>query len=435
MIFNRKITAKFFYFLLAYFIAFYAFSLLLYYNDLFKFHDIFFDTDPDTNLNAFAHGKSRHAISHPFLEFFSIPVIILELLFSYFGLIPEKESLAFNIGALNGQSLLAPSSFREIFVLTFSPFFSVLTIHIFNELLKLQKLPDQTKFATILLFSFGFSNIVFAAIVETYALSGLLILATIYYSYHLRIARSSGSLFMWGALATFLCGVTITNICIFSIVFFIHNLMNLKNNFFRSLFYTLCMSISSLIFVLVIFFVSHKILQVPPGNEGKLDWIKLFLSFDISHMANNAYNFLVAMLHTFIGYTPSYFDSESCWAKICTPVVAVSFERPLTYTGLFIVAAFFIILYVFRKAIIKTYKNHQESYFLFIISLLILGYNFILHSIFGRELFMYSQHWVAALSILLIPVIALRPTSSTYAILAMTSLNIFQIHEIYYKLA
>ena len=95
---------------LIYFLFCYFISINWYLKGYFSVYDIFFDTDPNTNLASFAHGWGRHAISHPFLEIFTLPIRTIEFIIS-------KFYLSFN-----------KIEFREILALSISPTFSTLKI-------------------------------------------------------------------------------------------------------------------------------------------------------------------------------------------------------------------------------------------------------------------------------------------------------------------
>ena len=112
---NKNLNLVLF-FSFAYFISCYAISISWYYSGYFDVYDILFDTDPNENLKSFAHGWGRHAVSHAFLELFSIPIRIIEFAFSSLGIISNRIE------------------FRELIALSISPIFSALTLVCFFKI-------------------------------------------------------------------------------------------------------------------------------------------------------------------------------------------------------------------------------------------------------------------------------------------------------------
>jgi len=136
-----------------------CYSLAVHWHDkgYFLVFDIFFDTDPNSNLASFAHGWGRHAISHSFLELFSIPIRIIEMIYSNLFMVADRLE------------------FREIIALSISPIFSALTLIYFYRILILLNIKTLDANIFTLIFAVSFSNIIFAIVPETYAISCFLI--------------------------------------------------------------------------------------------------------------------------------------------------------------------------------------------------------------------------------------------------------------------
>jgi hypothetical protein len=176
-----------------------CYSLAIHWYDkgYFSVYDIFFDTDPSSNLGSFAHGWGRHAISHAFLELFSIPIRIIEMIYSNLFVVTDRLE------------------FREIIALSLSPIFSALTLVYFYRILTLLNINKLDANVFTLIFAVSFSNIVFAIVPETYAISCFFISYLIYYFLENEKQKVNGNVLVWITLATLLSGITITNICIF----------------------------------------------------------------------------------------------------------------------------------------------------------------------------------------------------------------------------
>ena len=151
------------FFSLIYFLSGYFLAITWYESQYFSVVDIFFESNPSINLKSLSHGWGGHAISHPFLEFFTVPVRVIEFVYSLFFDITDRVK------------------FRELVALSISPLFSSLTLlYLYKTLIVLNIKPLDAIIFT-LIFSITFTNIIFSIVPESYGISCFLISVLLHY--------------------------------------------------------------------------------------------------------------------------------------------------------------------------------------------------------------------------------------------------------------
>jgi len=388
------------FFSFAYFISCYAISISWYYNGYFAVNNIFFDTDPSTTLASFAHGWGRHAVSHAFLELFSVPVRIIEFAFSRLGTISNRLE------------------FRALIALAISPIFSALTLVYFYKILR--KLKVKTIDANIftLIFATSFSNVIFAIVPETYAISCFLIALLVYYYLKSGGIRQSGDSPVWFIIAILLTGITITNICIFFLVFSTYLLKKEKLSYYNAFKRASLYSISAILLVLILYKMSHFLLDFETGKEGGVDWIDRFLTKSLYNAGLNLVNLFSASTNAFLAALPT---TVLCTNRIGITCNALSFTRyEADYLWLISVAVLYLVFAFFSRKYLKE-KRWQDLY---LISGLIIVFNFLLHVLFGLEIFLYTQHWLIPLCLILVPVLSGRRALSITLLLLLVGVNL-----------
>ncbi len=376
---NNHMLSSFFlttYFLTCYFLSLHWFDM-----GVFGVYNVFFDSDPNTTIGSFAHGWGRNAISHPFIDLLSIPVRGVELIVSSLG--------------LGGGD---PLVLREKIALAINPFFSSLTIFVYFHIAKLIVQDRVIVILFTVLYAFSFSNIIFALVPDTYAISGFFISVLLYYFTKALFLDVQPRKTTWFLLAIIMTSITITNIFTFFIVYFgyLHSLK--KNSFFKNSRDSILLSSVALGVVVVVFYSLYSFLEsygYRIGQEGTTDWIQLFLAKSVLQSANNAFNFLVASVNAFAAFTPVIKDADVCVQEICNQF---SFRRETNdiYNILILTLIIFITSINWKKI------NDFKQLYLCILCGLIIGFNFLLHMLFGIEMFLYSQHWFTPLCLILL---------------------------------
>jgi len=402
---NRNLNLVLF-FSFVYFISCYAISISWYYNGYFDVYNIFFDTDPNKNLSAFAHGRGLHAVSHAFLELFSVTIRIIEFAFSSLSTISNRLE------------------FRELFALAISPIFSALTIVCFYKILMQLKIKTIDANIFTLIFSASFSNVIFAIIPETYAISCFLIALLVHYYLRSGQMKQSGSPLAWLMIAILLTGITITNIVIFFLIFSAHLLKNEKFDYYNTFRKASLYSISAVLLVFIYYKMSHFLfsaitgIDVKTGSVGGIDWIAKYVTTSLYKAGINIINLFSASINAFLAASPKtalHTTSSELTYNL------LSFTRyKADYLWLSSVA---ILCSAFAYAS-KEHLKEKRWHDLYLISGLIIVFNFSLHVLFGREMFMYTQHWIIPLCLILVPVLSGRRALSITFLLLLVGVNL-----------
>lgn len=360
-----------------YFVFSYMISVYWYKIGYFSVVDIFFDTDPASNIKSLAHGVGRNALSHAFLEFFTVPVRILEFLFA--------SALEFN----------NPALLREYLSLAIAPCFSALTLVYFYRCLVLVNTSDESAILLTMIYAFSITNLLFSIIPETYSISCFLITYLIYYYLLLDRAYKRSDLKVWILLGVLLAGVTITNLFIFLIVYaaFILKGANFSFNTVKNLFFS---SIVCIVIVVVLHKLSLILFTADAGKEGGVDWIAMHLKSNLIGVVSNFLNLFSASINAIFAFEPKPFF-RLCSESECNALTFARDKDDLVILGLVGMAWLLLLTRV------KSYALSTEWQSLYIVCGLILLFNFSLHTIFGREMFMYTKHWITPLFLILVP--------------------------------
>ena len=377
-------------------------AVFWYNKGFFQVYDIFFDADPNTSLDSFAHGTwGRHAFSHAFMELFAIPVRVIEMIFLQTGIVYDRLV------------------FRETLALVISPAFSALSILYFYRFLGAFDINNQDSIILTLLFAFAFTNLIFAILPESYAISCFLITYIFYYYASCKQTSSKGSEIIWFSLAVLMAGITITNIAVFFMVYFAHSFKNIRLSLFESLKRTVLFSLAAIIIVFVFYFLSHSLLNLETGSEGTISWVARFITISAEQAGLNGLNILSASINSLVAIQPETFLNERCKLISCN---SITFTRSFNSQGW--ILAICTILFLAAFTIMRKIKL-SPTRDIYLLSLLILLFNFILHVLFGRDMFLYTQHWIVPLCIILIPVFSGRIVLSSSILILVCITNLY----------
>lgn len=383
-----------------YFSLCYTLTISWYRSGYLGVYNIFFDADPSANLDSLAHGWGRHAVAHAFLEIFALPIRVLEV-------------IIFRLGLISNRFL-----FREMEALLISPAFSTATNMVFYKTLRLASLKIFDAVIITLIFAFSFSNLLFAIIPETFAISCFLISLLFYYYFLCRSTDSRGNPAVWLTIAIALAGITITNIGIFAVVYAAHLRVREKRTISNSIVRPLVYSAASVAVVITYYNVIHFLMKVPKGAEGNMEWIAIYLSTSFSKVVLNLTNFLSASLNSFVATMTSVAGTETINGMECN---LLSFtRRPGDILWMVPVFLFFIIIAFNTRKHIKSEKWRE----LYLLSILVIAYNFVLHGFFGREIFVYTQHWIVPLTLLMVPILSGRRVLSVLILILVLLINL-----------
>ncbi|KKL13726.1 hypothetical protein LCGC14_2522870, partial [marine sediment metagenome] len=398
---------SFLYFLVTYYISF-----LLYQNNLFIQVNHFFDADPPTNLSSLAHGfnEGRNAYSHAFLEILSLPVFAIQsILSTLYNDIDTRR-------------------IREILALSYSPLFGALSIIYFYKLLKTIKIQQSLSYLLVLIYMFSFSTLIFSTLVDTYIISGALITILLYF-YAKSDLNKNIDYKKWLFLGATLAGITITNISIFFIVFFSYKIRR-GISYYLAFRDTLIMCLLILLVVILYYKITQIIIGANGfgGYEGSVGWIRMYFATSPNEIFFKSANMISAFYNSFFGIFITLNVTDNCLGPSCHNL---SFLRGQNTYPIIVLLLSIFLLYLF-----KSYQFFSKSGLMWLFSplALIIGYNFIFHSFFGKEMFLYSQHWFVASALLfLIPLMKNRIflLLILLAEIYLASCYILYVHEVY----
>ncbi|MCG8566477.1 MAG: hypothetical protein MI747_15480 [Desulfobacterales bacterium] len=382
-----------------YFLGCYGLAMAWYNKGFFSVYNIFFDTDPNTTLQSFAHAWGRHAVSHPIIELFAIPIRILEIIVSRLGFISDRIQ------------------FREIIALGICPFISTLSIHIFYKLLMEMNLKTDQAISICAIYGLSFSNLMFAVLPETYALSSFFIL-TLFYYYLRNRNRDYDNTWIWYTIGVFLAGITITNGWIFFIVTLTYFIRAKKCPPWTSLKKTILRSFFVLITIYSYFFGAHFLLDASIGNEGQMTWILQHSTLSLAKISNNALNFFTASIQAIfvIGSQVSSHAEGGIYFN------AFSFVQPGPYR--FLGIAGWMVMAIIIPRIHSPKMQFSKLGEMRFLSASVITFNFCLHSVFGQETFMYTQHWIVPLFLLITPWLSEKRKLMVLVIITLFCLNL-----------
>ena len=375
------------------FMVFVAFSF--YDKGYYSIYNVFFDDDPNTNIASMAYsvlgGSTRNAYTHLFLELVSIPINVMA---KFMGFNPEYMSLIV------------------------SPFMMSVMLFFFYKTLCFNFCKLKSSLITIV-FSLSFCNFIFGVMPSTYP-QGLLSIILINYYFVKSIFDKRSSDPIWLCISIFAASITITNVIIFSIYYFVYKCYVRKDSLIISLRKTAIISIVSVAFILLLYIsYTYFFKGNVYGNEGKPEWIIDYLSLERTDVINKLKNLLNTFYFSFIpnGIEIRYIDHDK--------LAGLSFIKNKIVSGTGIAIAIMITSLIVSKLSPKPAEKE-----LFVVSFLVILYNFTLHSVFSYEQYLYVLHWVLAIFMFILPVISRLHYSF---ILCCIGLQIFIIYTFMHR--
>ncbi|MEM7675302.1 MAG: DUF6080 domain-containing protein, partial [Myxococcota bacterium] len=346
----------------------------------------FFDADAGVNLKAFAKGGGRYAITHPLLELIKLPVITC-------GIVLSKVS----------AMSLSEASFHVALGIT--PLASSLSIVLLHPTLVRLGFGASTALLATAFFAFWNSNLLFAVIPETYALSRLLITALFFVLAHeMPHRRRSFALFFLGVA---IGGVTLTNIIIFGLVLWAYR--GGPRSGWSVVLSEAVRSGAIIAVILVVYYLTITLFKRDPGTEGSAEWVNHFLVTDGHQVALNFINLCSQFVTMIVAALPTH------------RLYGLSFARALTASTVLVLLAACVLV-----AIMVGSRQRRPDAWSWVerASVMIIIYNFVLHSFFGREMFLYTQHWVLPTVLLLMPALARWPRAAGAAFMVVAAVNL-----------
>lgn len=345
-------------------------------------YDVFFDADTIAGMECMVKNQcgGRSSFSHPNLALFLNPPL-------------QASAWALKqVGILDRDE----AALRRALALLVCPFASTLKVLAVFGVLLLLGLASGQAFLLSLLCIVSFSQIIFGSIPESFALSGLLLAAAhLFAIYEMRSERQR--FWPWVVLGVLTAGIAVTNLVVVVILFVVARLyLNVRTR--------LVVSHAVLLSVLIVlptvllpslFRNTYHLIEV--DTRGGITYTKRWMKTE--YAADRALETPATWAHTFAAPKP-YIGTNSRAIReqskypyrfTLSPAKVFSSYDPLTL----------LILLLLVAGAISHIKAPRMAKWMAGASLCVVAFNWVLHSIWGVELFLYSQHWHLTLLILL----------------------------------
>lgn len=352
--------------------------------------DVMFSADTAIKLDSFVNGLGREGqwrVVHPNLaNYFYIPIRFATKIITYFR--PENKSQEIRI--------------RRIMALFVVPIFSAFNAMAITLIFSNLYFPLLEVCILTTLSIFAFTQLIYGSMPESFALNGFFI--TVCFLFNTILFNSKRiSWGIWIVTAVFGMGITITNIVIFILIFFIYCLFK-YNDINLSIKNTILLVIAATFFTFFISIGSSLLF----GKKPSLADIKGAAQFTERHFSR--VNFLekgskypVAVVSSITPIGIKILDNpglknEKKWGG----KYHHSFRIDSNDIGRSsIILIIFITICITFIGFFNLLRNGPLFQSLAISSILILIYNWLFHSFWGGTYFLYSQHWICALIILI----------------------------------
>jgi hypothetical protein len=366
--------------------------------------DLFFNADASARMHCMVEGRcgGRSSFSHPNLALFVNPLV----------------RVAASMISLGGATGIEPERALRFAALCVSPLASALKAPIVFYLLLGLGLTLSQAGLLALLSALSFSQLAFGSLPEAFALSGLLLAAAYLLALHcMRVGDRK--LWPWIAIAILVTGVTVSNLITVAILFGVVGLAAGERPG-DVLARTAAVVVGALLATAALAVVSGagyqlKGVDIAGGSEYVQRWMKL-------HRAGErAVAMPSAFAHTFAAPEPSLGPNVPArlgGSRYQYRFLTAHRERGFCFDHW--LGAVFVVLLVlggfgYRRA-------PPPARWLCGASLAILVFNWGLHSIWGVDLILYSQHWQMALMVLLAGLYFAIPASTSLVTVALCAL-------------
>jgi len=189
--------------------------------------------------------------------------------------------------------------------------------------------------------------------------------------------------------------------------------MNCKYAVILTAFYAIFAFLSVMLF----YQLTLNLLDLRVRPAGSISWISKWLQTDMAGIATNAINFFSASINSFFGIFPEIKTNKYCKDVSCN---AIYFNRNKSHLVFLVIVALVWAFFLFYS---RKFLREKKWVNLYIICSLIVAYNFILHIFFGTETFLYTQHWIVPIFLLMIPMLEKSRIASIILLLLLVIVN------------
>ena len=343
--------------------------------EVFEQYNVLFDADPNTGLSSISNGWGKRSLIHPhFSNVFSLPIRFAGKVATSLGLSgPQEISLRRSLGLL------------------VVPIASGLTASILFFLFLLLGLPAWKSSVVTCLGAISFSQLVFGSVPEHFAVSGL----TLALGYLLAAddLRRSGQVqwLAWIATGVLTMGITATNIASLTILLFTC-LLRRGQGVLRACKSTMLVGAT----VLVVTYATAIVFAAMFSDTSSLssrDSNVFVQNYWTGNPFQKAMRLPAAAANTIaptsVGVMPNTIRGHG-----------ERYDIQFTLENTAGVLPVLICVVLLVSGTIGSFKGIPSYRFVSMASVAILGLNLAMHTFFGNEFFLYSQHWLTPLLVL-----------------------------------
>ena len=344
--------------------------------------DTVFDSDPARFIDRIANGWAPRHIAHPQLDNLFSPVIVAITEVSYqIGLIENKQE------------------FKHCLALAVVPAFSSLKVILIFYLVRALGATNLHAALFAALFAISWTQVVFAAVPDSFSLSSTIIVATLYYAVLVLTCTVQDRPFVWGALGFLLIGITLTNIAIFGLILWAVRYYQTETGIWPSFLDAAKITLAATLLTVALATLAVMALGDEVGHflVGESLGYSKYTTFD--RFWSELGGFPVHFWLTVIGFSAEQISNASninAGHPILIQFSYEAFERSLAGIVLSLSA---VLLTLFTCRNFKSRPVIEKL--LLSASISILVFNAIFHSLFGLETFLFTPHWQPAVFILL----------------------------------
>lgn len=383
--------------LLAFFLLQLRLAFLLDHLHVFAQYNILFDSDPIHYKGVISGGWGAGGLVHSLLGLaINLPVRLVDIGLSLLG-------------------VSTPGAFRNAAPLLLPPLMAAIGGLFWWRSAVVMTLPRSVRILGLVFSQTAFSNTVFASVPESYPVSGMLLSVMLYMTVSaLRqpyVLHERKTQLRWLALACVMGGVTVTNglMCLF-----VWTILRLKTMPLRQLLREAVIGLCALlVFVVCAMSVSKAIFPALPRTAPVVQpasstpaW-RLYFEGSV---AGRAAHYPFAVLTSVIAPPVKAMRNQ-----LIRPAYRHQVQFSIQNSGNSLLRALAWVLLLAVSACVFL-RGSRLAY----ATLGIVAFNGLMHSVFGLETFLYSQHWVAFITFAI--VVAIRhvaPARSGTSILAL----------------
>lgn len=383
--------------LLGFFLLQLRLSFFLDHLHVFAQYNVLFDSDPIHYKGVISGGWGAGGLVHSLLGLaINLPARLVDIVLSLLG-------------------VSAPGAFRNVAPLLLPPFMATIGGLFWWRSAVVMTLPHSVRILGLVFSQTAFSNMVFASVPESYPISGMLLSVMLYMTVSAirqpHILHERKTQLRWLALACVMAGVTVTNglMCLF-----VWTILRLKTIPFRQLLREAVMALCALlVFVVCAMSLSKAVFPALPRKAPVVQpasstpaW-RLYFEGSV---AGRAAHYPFAVLTSVIAP-----PVEAVRNQLISPDYRhqVQFSIQNSGNSLLRALAWVLLLAASAYALVRGSRLGHAM-------LGVVVFNGLMHSAFGYETFLYSQHWVAFITFAIVMVLRhLAPAKVGTSILAL----------------